>query len=175
MKIELKNVKISKQFSEETILFSADVSVNGRIVAYANNDGRGGCTFYNAYPETRDLLVEAENYLKTLPSKKFEYFGKEYEIESNMENWIDDEINKIFNEKEIGVFNKKLKKQCETKICWGVKGGNSYKTIGFNGGLKLADMLKTKTGKQVVEKLVNRIKGELTEGEEILNENIDFI
>jgi hypothetical protein len=41
MKIELKNVKINKMFSEETTCFIADVFINGKKTAYAKNDGRG--------------------------------------------------------------------------------------------------------------------------------------
>ena len=173
MKLELRQVKISKEFSEETIMFSANIFANGKIIGYANNDGRGGCTFYNAFPDKRHLLAEAEEYAKTLPSTTIEMGGTIHEIKSNLENWIDGEITKIFNEKETGVFNKKLKKNCETKICWGVK-NVSYKMIGFTGNHKIADLLKTPSGKFSVENLVNKIKGELKEGEEILNENLNL-
>ena len=49
MKLELKNVKINEAFSEETLMFKADLYVNGKKIAYAENDGRGGCTFYREY------------------------------------------------------------------------------------------------------------------------------
>lgn len=47
MKIELKNVKINLTFSEETTMFMADLFINGVLAGEANNDGRGGCTFYS--------------------------------------------------------------------------------------------------------------------------------
>ena len=97
MKIEIKNVKINSSFSEETICFKADVYVNGKKTAYAENDGHGGSTFYHAYaPELRSLLEQAETYAKTLPSKT-ETFGDgdSITIESDLEQIIDNEIYRI--------------------------------------------------------------------------------
>ena len=53
MQIELKNIKFFEAMSEETNAFVADVYVNKVKVAYAKNDGHGGCTFYHAYEGKR--------------------------------------------------------------------------------------------------------------------------
>lgn len=63
MKIELKNIKFSEALSEETNAFVADVYVNEQKVAYAKNDGHGGCTFYHAYEGMRELVEQAEQFL----------------------------------------------------------------------------------------------------------------
>jgi len=70
MKIELKNIKVNKMFSEETTCFIADVFINGKKTAYAKNDGRGGNT--NIQPYVGMSLDEVYNFCKTLP-KKFGY------------------------------------------------------------------------------------------------------
>lgn len=40
--MELKNVKYHEDISEETTCFSAEIWENGKLIAYATNDGRGG-------------------------------------------------------------------------------------------------------------------------------------
>ena len=65
MKIELKNISHSPRLSQETEAFAADLWINGKKVAYCENDGHGGCTNYNTYnPSLRPLLKEAEEYCK---------------------------------------------------------------------------------------------------------------
>jgi hypothetical protein len=82
MKIELKNVKINLTFSEETTMFMADLVINGVLAGEANNDGRGGCTFYSVRTydakkrtflsdsekeRNKELLKQAEAYCLSLP------------------------------------------------------------------------------------------------------------
>ena len=89
MKIELKNIKINLTFSEETTMFMADIYVNGKKTAYANNDGRGGCTFYNSYhaPNNDEDLRQAEAFCKALPKVRVEEYNFEYDM--NLEHFID--------------------------------------------------------------------------------------
>ena len=162
MKIEIKNIKINTAFSEETICFKADVYVNGVKTAYASNDGHGGCTFYNAYENKRELLREAEAYVKSLPNK------------ITLEYMIDDIIDEVFNKKERAKFEKKIQKATETAVVYGVPNSGSFQSIGFKGKLKFADLMKTPQGRDAISRLVNRIKGELKKGEVILNTNIPF-
>jgi hypothetical protein len=42
MKVELKNVKINKQLSDETVCFSADLWLDGMKAGTASNRGHGG-------------------------------------------------------------------------------------------------------------------------------------
>ncbi len=46
MHIELKNIKIHADMSEETTCFSASIYLNGKKVGTAKNDGRGGSNMY---------------------------------------------------------------------------------------------------------------------------------
>jgi hypothetical protein len=164
MKIQLKNVKINDSFSEETICFKADVFVNGKKVAYAENDGRGGCTFISAYPEKRSELAEVEKYCKTLPKRVYD-FG---EFENDLESVIEDLLNEKMQEKE----QKKIDKLCLTAIVYGIPGGMSYSFIGFKGKPKLEDIKKTAAGQKAIENLLEKVKSNLEEGQVIFNTNI---
>jgi hypothetical protein len=167
MKLELKNVKINEAFSEETLMFKADLFVNGKKVAYAENDGRGGCTYYNVYSvELRPILKEAEDYCKTLPSKFVTYGEKTIEIKSNLEHWIDNIVYDISNKKEADKFKKKLAKDMLKGICYGSE--NGYKILSWKG-YTLEQLLNRNEGRAVIKRnlqeLVNR-------GETILNTNL---
>jgi len=162
MKLELKNVKINEAFSEETLMFKADLYVNGKKVAYANNDGRGGCTFYNAYSvELRLLLAQAEEYCKTLPST----FGDK--IKSNLEHWIDDVVYAIYNKKLIEKHKKKLAKDMLKGICYGNENGG-YKILHWKG-YTLEQILNSHVGRAMVTKKIQELDNQ---GETILNTNL---
>lgn len=168
MKIELKNIKINEAFSEETLMFQADVFVNGVKCAYAKNDGRGGCTFYHQYEGKMDLLREAENYCKSLPRVKYS-FG---EFDMNLETLIDDLLEKHYSKKSEEKFKKKVEKLSETAIVFGVPGNSRYSIISFKGSPKFEDLKKTAQGKLSLESLVNKVRSQLKDGEVIFNKNI---
>ena len=167
MKLELKNVKINETFSEETLMFMADLFVDGKKVGYANNDGRGGCTSYNAYENQREALAKAEAYALTLPSTITEFGGKDYEFKSSLESWIDDAVNKIYDAKAQAKAEKKMQLIMQTQIVWGIPNGNTYKHLGFKGGIKL-DVLSPAS----VKSLVDAVKSRMLPNEEIFNKNI---
>jgi hypothetical protein len=166
MKLELKNVKLNMAFSEETICFKADLYVEGKKVAYASNDGHGGCTHYNVYsPELKPLLQQAEDYCKTLPSTFSTYGDKTFEIKSTLELWIDEVVYKLSNTKEAEKFEKKKQKNMLTHICYGTD--NGYKMVGWK--MTIAEMLAHPQGRQVLFAKLNDLKNA---GETILNTNI---
>ena len=170
MKIELKNVKVNEAFSEETTCFIADVFINGKKVAHAKNDGRGGCTDYYPYEGQRELLKQAELFCKTLPKEKVDFGDRVHEFDQSLESVIDNLLFEKEKEKE----QKKIDKLCETQIVWGKPNGMSYRMIGFNGKQKFADVKKSIVGQKALEKLIDRVKGELKEGEIIFNKNLEL-
>jgi hypothetical protein len=174
MNIEIRNIKIASNLSEETIAFTADVFVNGKKTAYARNDGRGGCTHYSSYhkPNNDYDLRQAEAYAKSLPSKTEMFNDKPFTIESNLEQIIDNAIYAKDNEREQKKFQKKIQKACETHIVWGIPNSSSFKSIGFNGKPKLIDIGSTIQGQVAIKNLIEKIKKEMKEGEVILNKNI---
>lgn len=170
MKIELKNVKVNEAFSEETTCFIADVFINGKKVAHAKNDGRGGCTDYYPYEGKRELLKQAELFCKELPKKPIDFGDKIVEFNQSLESVIDD----LLFEKEKAKEQKKIDKLCENHIVWGKPIGYSYSVLSFNGKPKFADIKNTILGQKALERLINRVKGELREGEIIFNNNLEF-
>jgi len=170
MKLELKNVKINEAFSEETLMFKADLYVNGKKVAYANNDGRGGCTFYNAYSiELRPIIAQAEEYCKTLPSKFVTYGERTIEIKSNLEHWIDEVVYAISNKKEIEKHKKKLAKDMLKGICYSKNfNENGYKMLSWKG-YTLEQILNRNEGRTLVTKKIQEL---VESGETILNTNL---
>lgn len=170
MKIELKNVKVNQAFSEETTCFIADVFVNGKKVAHAKNDGRGGCTDYYHYEGQRELLNQVELFCKELPKKPIDFGDKIVEFNQSLESVIDD----LLFEKEKAKEQKKIDKLCENHIVWGKPNGYSYSVLSFNGKPKFADIKNTILGQKALERLINRVKGELRECEIIFNNNLEF-
>ena len=168
MKLQLKNIYLNERFSEETNCFKADLFVNGKKVAYTENDGRGGCTYYHHYENQRDIVRQAEEYCKTLPKQIINFGGEDKEYNQTLESVIDDLVFAKEKEKE----QKKIDKLCENHIVWGKPNGYSYKQISFNGKPKFADVKKTIVGQIALDNLINRVKSELKEGEEIFNKNI---
>lgn len=167
MKLELKNAKINEAFSEETLMFKADLYVNGKKVAYASNDGRGGCTFYSPYSvELRLLLAQAEEWAKALPSKLYTYGSKTIEIKSNLEHWIDDVVYGISNKKVIEKHKKKLAKDMLKGICYGKE--NGYRILSWKG-YTLEQILNSHVGRTMVTKKIQELVGQ---GETILNTNL---
>ena len=94
MNIELKNISVNRQLSEETCCFSADVYVNYQKAGTARNRGNGEQTII--YFEDRQLLAECEAWAKTLPAVDS---GYGFELDMDLEFYIDqlawDEYNAV--------------------------------------------------------------------------------
>ena len=169
MKIELKKIKTNLAFSEETIMFNAEVCINGVVVGTAQNDGHGGNTYYgaNGYglsdeirERNKTLIKQAEDFCKALP--KIKVADLNFEYDQSLESVIDDLISKHLEEKEV----KKLEKKMETHIMWGIPNGSSYAYINFKQ--PLANLPKDK-----LQNYVNQYKLKLKKGEVFLNTNFE--
>lgn len=124
MKIELKNVKINKSFSQETTCFMASVYINGNRAAYAQNDGRGGNTYYRAYDRFAGLVEDAEKYCLTLPDEHVDLGnGSKFVLSQSLETVIDN----LLIEKELEKEKKEIDKLCLSNIVWGKPNGGTYK------------------------------------------------
>ena len=164
MKIELKNIKINLTFSEETIMFMADVYVNGKKTAYANNDGRGGCTFYNSYhaPNNDEDLRQAEAYCLSLPKVRVEEYN--FEFDMNLTHFIDNLIEDELKKKE----QKKLEKKMLDTIMWGKPNGHSYTQVKFKVPLAKIPLAR-------LQEIVDKYKKEFKSGDEFLNTNLEAL
>ena len=153
MKIQLKSIKHSKTFSEETEMFNADLWINGKKIGYCKNDGRGGCTDYRPYKkEDWAIIREAEAYCNSLPPKKY----VDWECPMNLESKIYDLLYEWLDKKDFA-------KALIYKNSKGVKMEIRWK------GITLSKLLKEANGINSVKKTVNRLK---REGCTILNTNL---
>ena len=177
MKIELKNIKINLTFSEETTMFMADLFINGVLAGEANNDGRGGCTFYSVRTydmkkrtslsvgdivRNRELLKQAEAYCLSLPKVSVEEYG--FEFDMNLTHFIDNLVTAELEKKE----KKKLEKKMLDAILWGKPNGSSYTLVKFKMPLSTVPLIQ-------LQSLINKYKTELKEGEQFLNTNLEVL
>jgi len=178
MKIELKKIQINLQFSEETIMFKAEIYVNGINAGYASNDGRGGSTDYRPhYSEDKsmvklnqELIAMAEKHCLALPPIKFKSGlpGKEFgTIKMNLEHFIDEIIDAQLKKKE----EKKLEKLCSHAILYGLPKGTSYRIIDFKRPLK--EIASTPVGKITIQRHYDAAKAKLQKGEMFFNKNLE--
>lgn len=74
--VELRNLKVYEELSEETNCFTADVYFNGTFAGNARNDGRGGCATVHCTLEMRQWAVEAlkDYHSDTFPTLKTSIF-----------------------------------------------------------------------------------------------------
>ena len=63
MKIEVRNVKVAKFASQETLCFEAKIVINDKVVGTVTNAGHGGCNEYHPWSIHDTLTAHA----KTLP------------------------------------------------------------------------------------------------------------
>jgi len=162
MNIQLKNIKFFEAMSEETNAFVADVCVNDVKVAYAKNDGHGGCTFYHAYEGKRELLGQAEDFCKALPPIK----AYSMELPMNLEFKIDLLLEDWLKAKDQKRLDNKLEKDCLKGIC--IKTANGYSPIQWKGHT-IKSMLQHPQGKLTIKVKLNELR---REGKEVLNKNI---
>jgi hypothetical protein len=111
MKIELKNLKIYPNLSEETTAFTATLYIDGVEICECKNSGQGGQTDIRVYNDKKhtDLIDKAEAFLKEKANGKKSYEG--YLID-----FVDDLVGKEDNKKEKAKMLKKMEKDCLTKI-----------------------------------------------------------
>jgi hypothetical protein len=161
MKIELRKISFNERMSEETNAFVADVYVDGKKVGYAKNDGRGGDTWVQPYPESRELFKEVEKYCKSLPDETYEFGGKTFKIKSNIEIVVDQLLTDWLNEKA----NKQFVKKMETRLMWGVPNSDRYTEVNFKKPLNQIDRL-------LLQSYIIKYKRLFKDGEVFLNTNL---
>jgi len=171
MKIQLKNIQHSEALSEETNAFSASLYINDFKAGTASNRGHGGPTDYHALNVRGGQLIrEAEEYCKTLPPEKFTVEGKEYTLDSNLEGYIDNLLQKHLQQKDLQKFRAKLDKAIQQTIVFGIP-DQSFSKLRLKFPVDM--ILAHPNGKNILtDILIRRVKPELKEGEVILNTNI---
>lgn len=67
MELQLKRVKIYEELSDETICFAAELYSDGKKVAVARNDGRGGSTDVIFTEGCRSETAQRHNDSSSMP------------------------------------------------------------------------------------------------------------
>ena len=92
--ITLKSLKLNMTFSRETYCFTTKATLNGVDVAYAENDGHGGCTFVTLSPEGIAMGIDRKA----------------------LEDRIDDLVDEAAKAKDIARMVRKVRKDMNTKV-----------------------------------------------------------
>ena len=160
MKIEVKNLRVNLAFSEETIMFKADVWINGIKSCYAENQGMGGCTNVSWYNDIgKSLYYQAEKYLNGLPPKVITYFDKTWEQNQTLENFVDDYVDEYVKRKEDERFSKKLQKDMIRGLIFSKDNLKSYRLVSWKNKT-LADILELPNSNQILTKEISKAKQE---------------
>ena len=115
--IILKNLKYHDDMSEETLCFTADVWIGGYKAGYAKNGGYGGSTdIYGIDAKGRELIKFAQSQIEAMPPEVVEYMGKTLTINSRIDNYIDDLVSKMLEDKEEKRISNWIKKKLPTGI-----------------------------------------------------------
>ena len=158
MKLQIKNVKVNLEFSEETICFKADIYINGIKSCYASNDGHGGCTGIWHYNDVgKSLMIQAEKFLSTTPPIVHIYDEHSWEEKQTLTTFVDDYIDDYVKAKEHQKFTKKLNKDMEKGIVVSKNNLESYSLVSWKGH-KLADVLRRPDGELVLKNAISEYK-----------------
>jgi hypothetical protein len=90
LQVELRRIHVSKQLSEETTAFTADIHIDGKRVGYASNHGHGGNTFVDVRGEAGERLREYAHSLGVKYSFPADERGSERVYYHTDEDIIDD-------------------------------------------------------------------------------------
>lgn len=169
MKIEIKNLKVNLEFSEETIMFKADIFIDGVKSCYAENQGIGGSTHVGWYNEVGKILYnKAEEYLSTQPPIVHSFKDETWEVKQTLETFVDDYVDDYVKKKDTDKFLKKMNKDMLKGIVISNNGFNSYRVISWKNKT-IQDILSIKGGDIAIKNEIQKAKND---GYAIYNTNI---
>lgn len=152
MKIEIKNLKIAKFASEETLCFQCSIIIDGKNAGTASNDGHGACNRYHFKDrETEKRFME---YCESLPPVQFDGGS----LPSDADLVIGGLIDKIESERE-------FKRWCRKKTVFRIKGDKAgeWRAVNIEYGAKAVDWIRKKHGDTVEEILNERFSPKATQ------------
>ena len=133
MKIELKKIKLNLEFSEETLMYRADIYIDGYHAGYCENDGRGGCTSYHWLDQRgKDLIIKAQDYVELMPEKNY----GDFKYKLRLQDYLDDLVNDHLRKKEEKQWIKKIEKMSQN----GIVLGNDIEYVHIKFKYSLADL-----------------------------------
>lgn len=114
MILTLQKLKVARSLSEETLAYTADVYLDGKLVGHGKNTGNGGCaSFYVHTPEDKATVAAFEKELVALPPKLYDLgSGREIDIQGrNMADAIDQLAGEMDTDRELRSRMKRLMKK----------------------------------------------------------------
>ena len=162
MDVLLKNIKFSEALSEETNAFTANLYYKGRKCGYVKNEGHGGNTLVQSYPETKKIFENCVEYCNSLPPYTYDFNGREITFNQDIELVVDNLFEEWLRNKE----RKRMEKRMKTCLIWGIPNGSHYKSVNFKKPLNTID-------REVLQSYINRYKESFEDGEVYLNTNLD--
>jgi hypothetical protein len=134
VEVKLKKVKFHEDMSDETYCFSADVWVDGKRVATAQNQGCGGDTMVRGVtqvPSSRRDFLAFEAHCYTLPPTKHDLDGHVFEVKSTPDSVVDDLFEEWLKKDCERKENAQIRRWCKTKTLFQLKGDpeGSWRTI----------------------------------------------
>ena len=121
MNISLKRLLVVERMSEETLCFTADIALDGKVVGDVKNDGRGGCNLYHWNDYALGAKIEA--YAKSVDTSGYNF--------EHLDSLLDGMISKAQEEKQ-------FKRWCKTKVVFRLK-------VDKNGGWRTIKLLYNNT------------------------------
>lgn len=164
MKLELKNVKIHEDMSEETTCFSATLYVNGVKAAICSNRGCGGPTDVN-FLSKYAKMIDVMRFCNENPIYYW-YKDKRYEMKG-VDSHVDELLEKYRMEKY-------LAKMQKNNLCLYLKSSKDAEYVvhaTLNMKQPISELLGKESGRMSLKSAIERMKGK---GYVIMNKNIDF-
>lgn len=87
--IKLINLNIASGQSEETLAYSADLVIWGRVVGHVSNSGQGGESLIVPGVFGRPFIQDVERRLAALPARRVCYFGHDLMMQTTLEDLCD--------------------------------------------------------------------------------------
>ena len=107
--LEVKNLSHYARGSEETPCYNATVYINGKKAVEVSNDGHGGSDRQHTYPESGFRLQDIDKWcVKKFGQETWEYGGKTYSTDLDLEHYCHQELYNWLDAKEL---KKELKKK----------------------------------------------------------------
>lgn len=167
MKIEIRQIRVSKAQSQETTAFTAVLFIDGSAVADCRNAGDGGATcFYAKSAKLAVVLRAAETFCENLPAVTI----GESSMPNALEHLVDDLLYNHLQAEDLKKHLKGMEKKMSKGIAFGVL-GSDYSYLPFNQTIE--QIVSLNKGKLFLANVIRtKILPALRAGESILNTNI---
>lgn len=171
-KIELKSLKVYEGISEETTCFKGNLYIDGKLVGYCKNDGRGGSTnIHGNSLEDNKLIQKVDEWCKKNP---IPIEGYSFSINS-LEDRVDDIVEKELISRDKKKFVNKLNKRMKTHLIFTKENETvelsditQYYELGWKG-FTIESLGKIPNGVKVLSETIER---ERLKGNRLLNTNL---